>query len=285
MLKVERIVVSASVLTATLCVGLLAWFSLEPTTKPGESSVHLVSSYSAKPLTFKLVKEIDGVVAEKKARVADDVLGKSAGSTNEDFLALRTTVNTLAKEARDLTSITYFRQLSLNGAIYTSEYRDFLTNEVELEKGSRLEKLEQAVVQLESAIPVEIAAIEAAELAEAQAQPQEQAGYYYDGGGSDESLDSRVSRIFSTLPFYLSYSIEGCPAGALACYTYTTHYLKVSTSIAGYGDCTIRNALAHEYRHYIQDISGWFEFDSNGQLTNRDWLESDTYAFGNQYGC
>jgi len=287
MIRLEKILLPVGGLIAVVAFGVLVSVALEPTVKPGENVKNVVSSYSVKPLTFKLVKELDRTIAEKIVRVSGDALGKSANSSNGDFVALKDAVAAAAKTARDLTTIIPFRQLSINGSIYTSEYRAWLTKDVEYEKELRIKKLEAAVVQLENAIPGENAAIEAAEAEAARVAEEESSSNYYSGsdGGGNEDLNSRVSRIFGSLPFYLSYSIEGCPGGALACYTYTTHYLKVSTNISGYSDCTLRNALAHEYRHYIQDISGWFAFDSNGQLTNRDWLESDAYAFGDSYGC
>tara|TARA_R110002051_G_scaffold60546_10_gene110987 strand:+ start:6517 stop:7422 length:906 start_codon:yes stop_codon:yes gene_type:complete len=103
---------------------------------------------------------------------------------------------------------------------------------------------------------------------------------------SNESYAQRVARIAASLPFHVSYSIDnGCTdAAALACYFPSNDRLLITTYMGSSPDCTIRNALAHEWRHRQQNYSGQIQI-SGGQITNVAWLESDAYAFGNGYGC
>lgn len=103
-----------------------------------------------------------------------------------------------------------------------------------------------------------------------------------------ETSQARVNRIAAALGFINIPVIiqDGCAqfSNAIGCYAFdgTIH-------ITSYGltksDCTLRVAIAHEWKHYQQDINGQIQFDASGNVTNRDWLEADAGAFGYAHGC
>lgn len=103
-----------------------------------------------------------------------------------------------------------------------------------------------------------------------------------------ETSQARVNRIAASLGFINIPVViqDGCAqfSNAIGCYAFdgTIH-------ITSYGltksDCTLRVAIAHEWKHSQQDVNGQIQFDANGNITNRDWLEADAGAFGYAHGC
>lgn len=106
---------------------------------------------------------------------------------------------------------------------------------------------------------------------------------------SGESAQARVNRIAAGLGFIgIPVVIQsGCGSigGALACYTPGSGVIAVTPAGLGRSDCTLRIAIAHEWKHHLQNNAGQIQFDAAGNITNRAWLESDANAFGYRYGC
>jgi hypothetical protein len=77
--------------------------------------------------------------------------------------------------------------------------------------------------------------------------------------------------------------IAGVETGTInGCYTPYSHYITITTRAMSYGnDEWLSCIILHEYRHYLQDIGGMYEYE-NGLISNYEELERDAEAYS---GC
>jgi hypothetical protein len=76
--------------------------------------------------------------------------------------------------------------------------------------------------------------------------------------------------------------IAGVETGTInGCYIPYSHYITVTDRGMSYGDDWLSCIILHEYRHYLQDVGGMYEYE-NGLISNYEELERDAAAYS---GC
>jgi hypothetical protein len=76
--------------------------------------------------------------------------------------------------------------------------------------------------------------------------------------------------------------IAGVETGTInGCYIPYSHYITVTDRGMSYGDDWLSCIILHEYRHYLQDVGGMYEYE-NGLISNYEELEIDAAAYS---GC
>lgn len=137
------------------------------------------------------------------------------------------------------------------------------------------------------------AAEEAARIAEEQAYQARQARIssqrqinVEDVNTSNESVEVRIARLKAetnvSIPVYLQDACGSAPSTPgyyiIACYQPTLHYISITQAGYNLSDSSVKCSLLHENRHYWQDVNGYIQVDSSGNILNREWLESDAKA-------
>jgi len=247
--------------------------------------------WSSKPIIDKVTKQIDDAVVEKMPRVGADRMGKAGAAPTQAIKDLLADVEDVVAEAEDIESMDGVNNLIFFGGSMFKTERDELIERIYAAADERVADIEAAVVAWETEVAAENARIQAAEeeAARQAAAAQAAAAKKKGGGGSytpvpGESFEARLARIYGGLGITKpTYSIGGCSIGN-ACYVVGTGKMIITTSLATKSDCYLRMVFAHEARHYQQELNGQIQFDANG-ISNRDWLESDAYSYGYQYGC
>ena len=98
----------------------------------------------------------------------------------------------------------------------------------------------------------------------------------------------RVSRLALaqgiTIPVYFgvcagSNTVD--PATINGCYLPGTYYITITNKGISYGDEWASCIIRHEYRHYIQDTTGMYQY-LNGYISNINLLEDDAQRYA---GC
>lgn len=103
---------------------------------------------------------------------------------------------------------------------------------------------------------------------------------------SNESVEVRIARLQAetgiTIPVYLQEACGSAPTTPgyyiIACYQPVLHYISITQAGYNLSDASVKCSLLHENRHYWQDINGYIQVDSAGNILNRDWLEADAKA-------
>jgi len=258
--------------TATAGVGVA---SATPSEPRAAVAVADAGPYNNSALVAELARHTAGLDA------VDEVLGADAPTTAE-LTELHDAATDAVDAARTVAGTDGTIRLAVFGSVMSDDEIDAAEAAVIYEMSEATAYAAAAAEDWKAEVEVEDARITAAAARAAQGY----GGSFWSSASGSESFEQRVARMSASLPFHVSYSIEnGCDsAGALACFRPSSNQILVTTYLSSHSDCTIRIALAHEFRHSQQSRNGQIEY-SGGTITNREWLESDAYSFGARYGC
>lgn len=265
--------------TATAGVGVA---SAAPSEPRAAVAVADAGPYNNSALVAELAKHAEGLDA------VDEVLGADAPTTAE-LIELHDVATDAVDAARTVAGTDGTIRLAVFGSVMSDDEIDAAEAAVVYEMSEATTYAAAAAAEdWKAEVEVENARITAAaaRVADAARAAQGYGGSLWSSASGSESFEQRVAHMAASLPFHVSYSIEnGCDsAGALACFRPRSNQILVTTYLSSHSDCTIRIALAHEFRHSQQSRNGQIEY-SGGTITNREWLESDAYSFGARYGC
>ena len=188
-----------------------------------------------------------------------------------------------------------------------------LTNGIVEEAGVRRTRLEQATAAYVRAVQTETetraAAAAAAAAAEEQARRDAAAAARSTASvprprtaapaapaaaaPSSESRDARLARLGAAVGVGVPIVVGrgGCDGviGAgqtlLGCFDTATSQIFVTEQGLAKQDCTLRGVIAHEWTHYLQFSGGRVQWTADGQVANRDALESEAYGAQARWGC
>ena len=103
-----------------------------------------------------------------------------------------------------------------------------------------------------------------------------------------ETVQERVVRLARaqgiTIPVYFGVCAGSStvdPAIINGCYIPGTYYITITNKAISFGDDWTSCIIRHEYRHYIQDTTGMYQY-LNGYVSNRNQLEADAQNYA---GC
>jgi hypothetical protein len=248
-------------------------------------------SVEARLLEAYISREL--TLSSSSPRVSEKAAG---GVVTAALTALEAQVNE-AKE-KVMSDLPHYDFLILGGQAYTAEYANKYIKDIEKAETERNEALETAIVAWETELAAEKERIRIAEekrkaeeaaAAAAKAARSSKSSAPRSTGlyAGTEDFATRIQRVAATLPFAVPPVSSGsCSqfATAWGCFT-TDNRIYVTASGMKQNDCTLRMILAHEYRHSVQWNTGLVILNELGEIQNREWLESDAYAFGNPYRC
>lgn len=103
-----------------------------------------------------------------------------------------------------------------------------------------------------------------------------------------ETVQERVVRLARaqgiTIPVYFGVCAGSStvdPAIINGCYIPGTYYITITNKAISFGDNWTSCIIRHEYRHYIQDTTGMYQY-LNGYISNTNLLEADAQNYA---GC
>lgn len=103
-----------------------------------------------------------------------------------------------------------------------------------------------------------------------------------------ETIQQRVVRLARaqgiTIPVYFGVCAGSStvdPSIINGCYLPGTYYITITNKAISYGDEWTSCIIRHEYRHYIQDTTGMYQY-LNGYISNISLLEDDAKRYA---GC
>lgn len=119
-----------------------------------------------------------------------------------------------------------------------------------------------------------------AEIERVAANSETSSARYPEGAEGVKAKFARLaSQLGITVPIYLS---EGCGDAPLqegyqyiACYHVGKGYITVTDAGYRQSEAQLICSLKHENRHRQQEEQGLIQYDANGNVSNRDWLEAD----------
>jgi len=79
--------------------------------------------------------------------------------------------------------------------------------------------------------------------------------------------------------------VIGAGQTLLGCFDTATSQIFVTEQGLAKQDCTLRGVIAHEWTHYLQFSGGRVQWTADGQVANRDALESEAYGAQARWGC
>ncbi len=107
-------------------------------------------------------------------------------------------------------------------------------------------------------------------------------------GGAPASAapsQDKVGRAVASLGFVSIPVVQSsgtCPSRAYGCYVPGGGTIYITPLGMGQSHCGLRKTIAHEYKHYLQELEGWLR---NGEGMTLEEIEAEAYAFGGQYAC
>ncbi|MET0163155.1 MAG: hypothetical protein ABW204_10915 [Microbacteriaceae bacterium] len=110
---------------------------------------------------------------------------------------------------------------------------------------------------------------------------------------SSETREARLARLGGAVGVGVPIVVGrgGCDGviGAgqtlLGCFDTVTARIYVTEQGLAKSDCALRGVIAHEWTHYQQFSGGRVQWTADGQVANRDALESEAYGAQARWGC
>jgi hypothetical protein len=110
---------------------------------------------------------------------------------------------------------------------------------------------------------------------------------------SGESREARLARLGAAVGVGVPIVVGrgGCDGviGAgqtlMGCFDTATARIYITEQGLAKQDCTLRGVIAHEWTHYLQFSGGRVQWTADGQVANRDALESEAYGAQARWGC
>lgn len=110
---------------------------------------------------------------------------------------------------------------------------------------------------------------------------------------SSETREARLARLGAAVGVGVQIvvgrggcdSVIGAGQTLMGCFDTDTARVYVTEQAVAKSDCTVRGIIAHEWTHYLQSTGGRVQWTADGQVANRDALESEAYAAQARWGC